>query len=1034
VLYVTGEVGVEVSDQCRIYMLRAETGQQFGDSLVTVELQRNGDNNPGNLVLVPDAFGPGVHGLYWNQENGNQTLPPQYCDMVGIQVNPATGSAATAWGPGSAIQGPYLMDSHVLYTPRTGRLYTPSYANWGHSLYVWDPSAANGAQLPATVAGAGSHGYGDTFVIDDFTPSLTRLHAAGGADDQIAEMWTYVDDGVHPIKVERREFPHFGGIEFTPVGALQRDSLGRSVLFTTTGTRSWLSPPPPARVVALDLSYPLDDGPWFVDNIVIQENGATVFSEDFEAFSPGDPVMISPRWTEIGPGNPAHTPIVVIKDGSQVVELDAQGNAGNNEWIQAALGATCPTVPGALVTVEFDQYRVDLTDNAWPSLSGVFGMLEWDGCGCAYSFVNPDSWYNQGAALSAGRWQHVLWTVDFAAKVMDIRVDGQNDGRPSASWTSQLTFSVLNLSFDATEKTTGRYIQTFNAMYDSLQYPYLGEPWVGPSPGPDGTLYYMQSGADYQRRITRLGAAPAPTGACCLGDGTCSTLTQSACLAAGGEYVENGAPCAAVICTGRCCFPDGSCVDRGLADCATLAGLFEGRGSECARAACPAPEACCLTSGNCEDIAAWSCTARGGTPQGPGAVCASTPPCIGACCLADATCQDLSRDACTAADGLFLGLFSDCPTVQCPHRGACCFPDASCIEVAPWACMQLGGESRGENTLCTDAVCTGACCHADGTCHDESLVDCTAAGGRFEGGGATCASVTCPFGACCLGNQPCQELAPWVCQNQGGAYAGDGVPCAPDPCPPNDTCAAAIPVAVPSVAFGDTRLATLLDPLPAGCGHTDQDGPDLWYELTGDGYDITIDMCAQPVRWDAQLAVYTGACDGLTCVVSDDDFCAHAGPSRVTWTSAAGESYLIRVFGWSYQAHVQGPFQLIITTTAPPTGACCFHSACAVRTAADCAALSGVYQGDSSTCDLNPCPVCPADSDCTGEINFDDITYFVAALAGGENGWRTYYARRNGGQQPPCTFANCDVNFDGDVDFDDITPFVRALVNMPPCP
>lgn len=39
------------------------------------------------------------------------------------------------------------------------------------------------------------------------------------------------------------------------------------------------------------------------------------------------------------------------------------------------------------------------------------------------------------------------------------------------------------------------------------------------------------------------------------------------------------------------------------------------------------------------------------------------------------------------------------------------------------------------------------------------------------------------------------------------------------------------------------------------------------------------------------------------------------------------------------------------------TGACCIDDVCVVTTAAECAAMAGVCQGDGTNCDPNPCIV-----------------------------------------------------------------------------
>jgi hypothetical protein len=68
---------------------------------------------------------------------------------------------------------------------------------------------------------------------------------------------------------------------------------------------------------------------------------------------------------------------------------------------------------------------------------------------------------------------------------------------------------------------------------------------------------------------------------------------------------------------------------------------------------------------------------------------------------------------------------------------------------------------------------------------------------------------------------------------------------------------------------------------------------------------------------------------------------------------------------------------------------------------------------------LSPGPAtCPADANCDGRIDFDDIDPFVLAL-GGASGYAQAY--------PGCLWLNADTNNDGDVTFDDIDPFVELL-------
>ncbi len=67
---------------------------------------------------------------------------------------------------------------------------------------------------------------------------------------------------------------------------------------------------------------------------------------------------------------------------------------------------------------------------------------------------------------------------------------------------------------------------------------------------------------------------------------------------------------------------------------------------------------------------------------------------------------------------------------------------------------------------------------------------------------------------------------------------------------------------------------------------------------------------------------------------------------------------------------------------------------------------------------------CHGDSNCDGEINFDDIDYFVAALVGEQN-WNDLH-----GGNPTCNYIGSnDCDWNDMVNFDDIDPFVAGLVD-----
>jgi len=83
---------------------------------------------------------------------------------------------------------------------------------------------------------------------------------------------------------------------------------------------------------------------------------------------------------------------------------------------------------------------------------------------------------------------------------------------------------------------------------------------------------------------------PQPSGACCLGAGACSVLTQLECGAQSGTFEGDATTCSPNPCpqpSGACCFNDGTCAELSATDCSGAAGNYGGDGSTCAAAQCP---------------------------------------------------------------------------------------------------------------------------------------------------------------------------------------------------------------------------------------------------------------------------------------------------------------------------------------------------------------------------------------------------------------------------------------------------------------
>jgi hypothetical protein len=173
-----------------------------------------------------------------------------------------------------------------------------------------------------------------------------------------------------------------------------------------------------------------------------------------------------------------------------------------------------------------------------------------------------------------------------------------------------------------------------------------------------------------------------------------------------------------------------------------------------------------------------------------------------------------------------------------------------------------------------------------------------------------------------------------------------------------DECTNPTALDVPSLTLGSTTGENI--PGVASCGASNSTtSPGVWYTVTGTGNMMTASTCYPTTDFDTQLAVYCNGCDTLTCVDGNDDD-ADCGPdevlSTVTWCSESDATYQILVHGYAANS---GNFRLGISddgvscTTGPqcaPIGACCSADVCSLVTADNCAAQSGVYQGDGTTC------------------------------------------------------------------------------------
>jgi hypothetical protein len=110
---------------------------------------------------------------------------------------------------------------------------------------------------------------------------------------------------------------------------------------------------------------------------------------------------------------------------------------------------------------------------------------------------------------------------------------------------------------------------------------------------------------------------------------------------------------------------------------------------------------------------------------------------------------------------------------------------------------------------------------------------------------------------------------------------------------------------------GSTSNGATVDIEAPSCGSASEPtAPGVWYNITGDGGNITLSTCSTKTDFDSQISVFTGSCDQLTCVDVIDNACG--SQSRLQFESIQNEPYHILVHGLGNSS---GSFDLRIVFT-----------------------------------------------------------------------------------------------------------------------
>jgi len=582
----------------------------------------------------------------------------------------------------------------------------------------------------------------------------------------------------------------------------------------------------------------------------------------------------------------------------------------------------------------------------------------------------------------------------------------------------------------------------------------------GPVNGPAGLVVAVQAGRCYMIRVGGdagatgsgaliVGCVPPLKGACCRASGTCEVTLEAECQGPG-ETFTLGEPCSPNTCPGPNnddCInaiavsdgshafsplgattdgpadsPGGVCSDInqdvwfaytascdgavtvslcGAADFDTSIAIYLGCGCGPLGSMLGCDDDGCGPSGASEvvlPVSAGTCylirIGGPGAEAGAGTLTISCDPGAVVCCPGDVN-RDAVLDYADVA-AMITALLSP-PPVDDP---AFCAADTNTdgvldgLDIQQFVSNLLTGE-------CASLV-SGACCDGSGSCSVGQQIDCIVSGGSYQGNGTNCSPSNCP--------QP--------------------------PSPPiNDACANAIRLSCNTQFIVNNTLAT-----------NDPSDPDLscrfgggasvgtvWFEFTASSTDALISTCntSLPVS-DTIIGVFdvAGACPpflpGAEIACSEDagGLCDRLSEVCVDGL-VPGTTYTVLVA--SFDNASRGSITVDLKCPCPQGACCFFDGSCFVQRPDQCVAAGGVYQGDGTSCDPNPCApaptvaCCPGDLDDSGAIDITDANALVSALL-----------------NPPAwdspEFCRADVNEDGLLDGGDIGAMATLVIGQAVCP
>lgn len=497
-------------------------------------------NYRGQMTLVPEAFGSGVHGLFFNGSSGSGSDSKN--EMYAIEVNPGANTASVAW----SSEGGHVTRSHVLHLAGIGRVCTHTWTDFGAEFYCWDLDGANPVAYN-NITNSG-HGFYDVGCADFDGDDVI----AGGFDGRVVR-YRDIDVSTNgPAEDVYYQMEEWWG-ELRALAGLYQDADGNSILISATNSRSECENHPPeslggclgetgyeARVFAVDVTNGLelpncevvDDGPIYIDNFTItggfdEGSQSTILSvAGFESYAIGDVptdgsnpggsapagfTWDSSHWSS--PNGPAQIIADPTGTTTKVMQLDAFQGCLDYQGIFADLGAEFggEDTDDWVMFVSWDQYREDTWDNVYmaehPDSDGWWA-IQWD----VPSAITPRRWLlqddleNPAPVLTAGQWEHVEYKIDFLNSEVTVTVNGTEsltdfldffgDPRPERDirgWLWNMEGGEWTGNPDTAVLTTPLFAHNTGSVYDHA-FTVRGGPLLGPTVGAEAEqhIYYFK--------------------------------------------------------------------------------------------------------------------------------------------------------------------------------------------------------------------------------------------------------------------------------------------------------------------------------------------------------------------------------------------------------------------------------------------------------------------------------------------------------------------------------------------------------------